>query len=144
MVDEVMTMKRLREGLEGVYDLDSVDDCQQVIRMLVRDLNIARLKEKEAEGKTKELALSVLSDNRKRAEELAKSVVKPGQKKRVNVLGFLLAMSQEMEGAEKLTNGKLADEILDKIWGSFDMSSKESALLGEAARRLKNGRKVAT
>ena len=144
MVDEVMTVARLKEGLEGVYDLDSAKDCKDVIRMLVRDLNLARAKEKEAEERTRTLAVAVTGGNVKEAEALARKVVEARRPRRPDVLTFLMSMGKEMEAAEKLTDARLAEEILDKVWGAFDMSGKESALLGEAARRLKDGREVAT
>ena len=34
-----MTIEELREKLEGVYDLGSAQDCEAVIRMLLRDLD---------------------------------------------------------------------------------------------------------
>jgi hypothetical protein len=90
------------------------------------------------------LAVAVTGGNVKEAEALARKVVEARRPRRPDVLTFLMSMGKEMEAAEKLTDARLAEEILDKVWGAFDMSGKESALLGEAARRLKDGREVAT
>jgi len=49
--------------------------------------------------------------------------------------GFIMAMSSNMTKVQKMTDDELAD-ALRTIWADLDMSSLESAVIGESMARL--------
>ena len=51
---------------------------------------------------------------------------------------FLLKMCDNVKKVEPMTNDELADALCNEIWADIDMSSRESALLSEAMRRIRD------
>jgi hypothetical protein len=133
-----MTLEKLQKNLDGVYDLRDTADCHAMIRFLLRDLDGSKAREKQAREKLKSLAASVLSDSFD-AKEKARNVLSAsgGKEDSTNAIKFILRMGEMMKAAEDMTNEQLSEEVLDKVWANLDMSSRESAVLGEMMARFK-------
>ena len=130
----------MEKRLGDIYDLNKVSDCQQVIRVLLRDLQ--RRCEDSCSDKLKSLTRLVLSDN-PRAKDIAREI-ESGSKPRTpeELVAFLERMSDSMDRAEKLTKAELVDEAI-KLWSRLPMDSWESAILDETIQRLKKARAFA-
>ena len=142
MNEATLTMEGLEDSLMGVFDLKDAGDCRTVIKTLLRDLNAARGREAKAVEETKTLALMALNmspDLQRKAREV---VVDASKSKGRDVMAFLLEMAGEMDKAKDMDDERLAQEVLDRVWGSFDMRGKESALLGELLERFNGSKDV--
>jgi len=64
-----MTIEQLQEKLEGTYDLNDLADCQSVIRMLLRDLDMANARAQRAATDLKSLSFMVNTGNPKASEK---------------------------------------------------------------------------
>lgn len=53
-------------------------------------------------------------------------------------MDFIKSMSDNTLLTEAMTNKELANALRDDVWAFCDMDSMESALIGEAFRRLGN------
>lgn len=129
-----LSFEELQEKLGDVFDFNSADDCKKVITMLVRDLKVARHRIEKLEHDSKLLAALVLN-HKDEMNDQAKEVLNMGKKGEVNIIEFMTTMSQTMEEAEKMDDETLIGEVLNQVWGNFDVSSLESALLGELIGR---------
>ena len=134
-----MTLEKLQESLDGVYDLRDTVDCHAVIRFLIRDLEGSKAREKQAREGFKSLAASVLAGDTIESKEKARDALSPSANKedRVNAAKFLLRMGKMMKSAEEMNDEQLSEEVLNRIWSNLDMSGKESAMLGEMLARFK-------
>jgi hypothetical protein len=132
-----MDFSEMKEKLEDIYDLNKVDDCRQVIQILLRDLQ--RRCEESCHDSLKVLAQMVLADNPK-AKEVARKV-EDGLKPRTTeqLVKFLKRMSESSDKVEHLTREELIEEGI-KLWSRLSMDSWESAVLDEMIQRIKKAR----
>ena len=133
-----VTLEKLQEKLNDVYDLRDTSDCHAVIRMLLRDVEGSKARENKYRVQLRSLAAAVLGEYYD-AKEKARDALSSSSPKEcpVNVMGFISKMAVMMKYAEDMTDEKLASEVLDRVWANLDMSSGESALLGEMMERFK-------
>lgn len=133
-----VTLEKLQESLDGVYDLRDTVDCHSVIRFLLRDLEGSKARERQARERLRSLAASVISGDFAAKEKAHEALAPAGVKDEpANAVKFILRMGEMMKAAEDMTNDQLSEEVLDKVWANFDMSSRESAVLGEMMARFK-------
>jgi hypothetical protein len=127
----------LQSRLDGTYDLSDPVDCKAVIKMLLRDLDIANARSQKSLADLRSLSFMINVGNPK-ASEKAVSVLS-GSDKRTgdNVVDVLLRMSGEMSRAEELTDKDLTDEVLREVWGNLDFDGRPSAVLEEMIQRFK-------
>lgn len=130
-----LTIEKLQENLRGTYDLADISDCQAVIRMLIRDLNLAHARGDKAEQDLKTLAFSV-RHNQLRASELAEEIMERAKVPPSNMIDFLQRMSEEVIRAEELSDADLTGEVFEMVWGEMDVDSRESAVLSEMLSRF--------
>lgn len=131
--------ERLQRNLEGVYDLDKAEDCRKVIEVLLRDLEEANARASDARSGLKSLALMVTSGNQD-MRDAARKVLLDGSGRRVDMLGYVMRMVGQMDDVRTLPDDVLVSEVLDKVWVSYDMSGRESALVAEVLDRFKGKR----
>lgn len=129
-----ITMDRLRDSLEGVFDFDNPKDCEKVIGSLLKSLNESRKRQEEAEERLKELVRRVKAGD---PSAVSFASGEEGKGKGMGALGFILKMAGEMDSVSSLSDSELANELMNGVWASYDISGRESALLGEAIKRLK-------
>lgn len=129
-----MEIKDLQDKLQGVYDLTDAVDCQSVIRMLLRDLDVEKKRAETARNEMLTLAdLTVKGD----AEALEKAKLFLERKKtKHSVIDFMQRMCNSMDAAEVLSDEKLVDEAIH-IWAEYNMDSKESSVLDELIHRFR-------
>ena len=132
-----MDIRELQDKLIGVYDFTNALDCQAVISMLLKDLEIEKKTTQILSGELKTLATAVVDE---KPEAISKATVITGggsrTRSKVSVMGFLERMSLKMTEAESMTDEQLREALL-QIWAEYDMDSKESSVLGEVLERLK-------
>ena len=126
----------LQEKLDGVYDLSNVDDCRKMIDSLLRSILDKSMCIEQSQNQLKLLALMVVNGNPD-AVEKAKDVMAGSGKSKTELLDFLMGMASTMKEAEGMTNKQVISEVTDMIWAGFDISSRESAVLGEMIHRMK-------
>ena len=134
-----MNIRELKEKLQGVYDFSNAVDCQAVISMLLKDLTLESKRADLLSGELKVLA-KLVSDGKPEGKVRADNIIN-GIKQKVDVMGFLGRMSDNMTKAEQMTDTQLHDEVM-QMWGEYDMASKESGALGELLKRFKEGNHV--
>lgn len=135
-MDGVRTIEELQGKLEGVYDLERVEDCRKVIGVLLRSIVEKAAAGDQAQERLKMLSLMVINGNPE-ARDKAREVMAGSGKTKKEVMDFLMSMAGTMHAAEGLTNKQLIAEVTDTVWGTLDMSSRESAVLGELIYRAK-------
>ena len=131
-----MTVEQLQEKMDGVYDFNDITDCQSVIGMLLRDIELSHLREEQTAHDLKTLAGAVKNDFSK-ADELAEAALASKRKSPVQVFNFLRQMASEVNRSEKLSDVELTDEVLTLVWGGLDMDGRPSAVLEEMINRFK-------
>ena len=135
-MDGIRTLDELQEKLDGVFDLNQADDCQKVIETLLRTIRDRDEAAQKAQDDLKMLALLVMNESLE-ARIKAKEIMTVSKKGKSGVGEFILKMFNSMIDATKLSNKQIIEEVTSKIWGSLDMSSRESAVLGELLLRSK-------
>lgn len=135
-MDGARTLDELQEKLDGVFDLNRADDCQKVIETLLRTVRDRDSVTQKAQDDLKMLALMVINDNPE-VRTRARESVMGHSKGKVSVGEYILKMFTSMTDANGMTNKELISEVTGSIWGSLDMSSRESAILGELLFRTK-------
>lgn len=132
-----MKIEELQEKLQGTYDLTDLADCQSVIRMLLRDLDMANARAQRTGTDLKALAFMVDRKDPKaldRAGQILAGVPKcPGEE----VIQTLMRMSDEITRAEELGDKDLTAEVFREVWGNLDFDGRGSAVLEEMIRRFK-------
>jgi hypothetical protein len=139
-----MELKELQEKLAGVYDLTTSIDCQAVIRMLLRDADIIRT-EAEAIRKQVNFLAFLVVENSPSVKDTARRILSKNNikvKSPAEMMDFLMRMGEEDKRAEKLSKEELEEESY-KIWGNYNMDSRESAVIGELIQRFKKARAFA-
>jgi len=131
-----MNIGELEKRLEGTHNFSDIKDCHSVIKMLLRDLDIARKGEDKKEKGLKTLALAV-RHNPVESEELAEQALSKHKNVPKNILSFLKGMSEEMIQAENLSDEVLTDNVLKDVWGDLDLNGRPSAVLEEMIRRFR-------
>ena len=132
-----MNIGELEKRLEGTHNFSDIKDCHAVVKMLLRDLDIARKGEDKKEKGLKTLALAV-RHNPVKSEELAEQALSKHKNVPKNILSFLRGMSEEMIQAENLSDEVLTDNVLKDVWGDLDLNGRPSAVLEEMIRRFRN------
>jgi hypothetical protein len=134
-----MTLEKLQESLDGVYDLRDTMECHAVIRFLIRDLEGSKAREKQAREGFKSLAASVLAGDTIESKEKARDALSPtvNKEERANAAKFILKMGKMMKFAEDMNDEQISEEVLQRVWANLDMSGQESAMLGEMLARFK-------
>jgi cytochrome c556 len=135
-MDRVRTIEELQDKLDGVYDLETVDDCRKIISMLLRTEFDRDVLFKQSQDKLKNLAIMVVNENPQEKDQAREALSKSGKSKR-SLMSFMTDMSKEMDSASSITNNQLITAVTDQIWSVFDISSRESSILGEMIERLK-------
>jgi len=135
-MDGVRTIEELQDKLDGVYDLRDVEDCRKVLGVLLRSIEEKSAYGSLAYDRLRMLALMVINGNPE-ARDKAREVMAGSGKSKKEVMDFLMNMAGTMKQAESLTNKQLIAEVTDTVWGVLDMSSRESAVLGELIYRTK-------
>ena len=126
----------LQEKLDGVYDLLKVDDCRKMIDVLLRSILDKSNCLEQTQNQLKMLALMVVNDNPS-ARDKACEVMAGSGKSKAELMDFLMGMANTMKEAEGMTNKQIISEVTDMIWSGLDISSRESAVLGEMIHRMK-------
>jgi hypothetical protein len=138
-----MRLEGLRERVKGTYDLDKAEDCQKVIKVLLRGSDNAHRTAEEAKTKLRALALDVVNERFEAKERAATALRddKPVKRNAGELMGFLSKMAKEITLAEDMTDEELVSEILNGLWANLDLHSEDSALLGELVRRFQGGKR---
>ena len=126
----------LQEKLDGVIDFQQVDDCRKMIDVLLRSILDKSNCLEQTQNQLKMLALMVVNDNPS-AIEKAREVMAGSGKSKAELMDFLMGMANTMKEAEGMTNKQIISEVTDIIWSGLDISSRESAVLGEMIHRMK-------
>jgi len=132
-----MTIEQLQEKLEGTYDLNDLADCQSVIRMLLRDLDMANARAQRAATDLKSLSFMVNTGNPKASEKAEDVLAGMPKRSGERVMDTLRRMSSEISRAEDLPNEQLTDEVFREVWGNLDFDGRPSAVLEEMIHRFK-------
>lgn len=130
-----MDRKEFQEKLDGVYDLNKVDDCQKVIDVLLRDLERHKGIEDAITARLTVLAelIAVGSpDAKRKATEI---LAKEENKSASSIVNFLFRMADQTKRAENLDDKALLKE-LNRIWSGFPTDLWESAVLAEVVCRF--------
>jgi hypothetical protein len=135
-MDGIKNIGELQEKLDGVYDLEQLEDCRKMIDVLLRSICEKEIVALRSQDQLHILALMVVNRNSE-ARDKALEVLSGSRKSRVKVIDFLTSMADTMKLSEAMTNEQLVTEVTDKIWMGLDMSSRESAVLGEMIFRIK-------
>jgi hypothetical protein len=77
----------------------------------------------------------VVNENPEARDKAREALVKSGKTK-AEVYDFLMDMAKTMQDAEDMAEWQLISEVTG-IWAGLDMSSRESAVLGEMIYRMK-------
>lgn len=128
-------MLKLENGLDGVYDLNNVQDCRKVIQVLLRDVAKSNARATDSLVKLKGLALKVMSGSSD-VKDAARAALTDGASGGVDVLGYMMRMVQEMSNVRAMHDDVLVSEVIDKVWANYDMSGNESALVAELIERF--------
>jgi len=136
-------LKQLQKRVDGAYDLRDVDDCHAVIQRLLRDLSLSRENEKELRRSLRTLALMVINSSIE-AKNKAHEILATPKKDKVGVVQSLYRMATQIRVAQRMSDKKLYDEVLNKVWSNLDASSMEAAVLGEMMSRFKGRLRVST
>ena len=136
MSASITTIEELEAKLDGVLDLNDVTDCRKMIGTLLRSIRDKEQAAQRMQDQLKSLAIMVLGD-KPEAHEKAREIVAGAKSSAPNLLGFLYQMAQTMADAEKMPDKQLIDEVMNTIWANYDMSSRESSILGEMIERMK-------
>jgi hypothetical protein len=131
------TIEELEEKLDGVYDLNQVNDCRTVIEVLLRSLREKSESAQKDQDDLKMLALMVVND-KPDAREKAKGVLAPVQKDKKEVVDYLMGMVETTKLAKEMSTEQLILEVTNTVWADLNMSGRESAMLGELLFRMKN------
>jgi hypothetical protein len=126
----------LQDKLDGVFDLNQTEDCQKVIETLLRTVRDREQAAQKSQDDLKMLALMVMNENPE-ARRKALDVMTVSKKGKSGVGAYIMRMFNTMTEAKEMTNKQLLSEVTGKIWGCMDMSSRESAILGELLFRTK-------
>ena len=135
-MDGVRSVEELQERLEGVYDLNRAEDCWKVIGVLLRSVRQEKATAQQAVDRLKTLALMVVNENPAVRDKAREAIAGSGKSKK-ELFDFLMDMAKTMDSASELSNKQLVGEVTDTIWAELDMSSRESAVLGELIYRMK-------
>ena len=135
-MDGARNIEELQTKLDGVYDLTQVDDCRKMIEVLLRSIRDRDTTAQQAQDRLKMLALMVTNDNPE-AKDKAREALSNSGKSKAAVWDFLMKMVRTMEAAEAMPTEQLLSEVMNTIWAEFDMSSRESSILGELIYRVK-------
>ena len=135
-MDGAKTIEQLQEKLDGVYDLSQAEDCRKVIEVLLRSTNESKQTAQQTQDQLRMLALMVVNGNPE-ARDKAREVMAGSGKTKAEVFDFLMAMSKTMEAATAMSTKQFIMEVTDTVWAGLDMSSRESAVLGELIFRTK-------
>lgn len=135
-MDGVMNIDELQDRLDGVYDLNQVDDCRKMIEILLRSVREKTALEKQCRDNLKMLALMVINGNPE-ARELAKEAMAGSGKSKKDVVDFLKQMALRIKEADDMTNHQLIQDVIDSVWSGLSLNSHESAVLGEMISRTK-------
>jgi hypothetical protein len=135
-MDGIKNIGELQEKLDGVYDLEQLEDCRKMIDVLLRSIREKEMVALRSQDQLHILALMVVNRNPE-AREKALEVTSGSEKPKVKVIDFLTSMADTMKSSEAMTNEQLITAVTDKIWMGLDMSSRESAVLGEMIFRIK-------
>ena len=130
-----MDRKEFQGKLDGVYDLNKVDDCQKVIDVLLRDLERHKGIEDAVTARLTVLAelIAVGSpDAKRKATEI---LAKQENRSASSIVNFLFRMADQTKRAENLDDKALLEE-LNRIWSGFPTDLWESAVLAEVVRRF--------
>lgn len=130
------TIEELQEKLDGVYDLEKVEDCRKVIGVLLRSIRDKDNTAQSSQDQLKMLAIMILNGNPE-SREKAREVLAGTGKTKKEVMAFLMSMAGTMKEAEVMPNKQLIAEVTDAIWAGYDMASRESSILGEMIFRYK-------
>lgn len=128
-------MSLIVNRLNELCNLQDIDECRRVISVLAGDLELSNSKLKEANERLQALAVMVLNLSPDLQNEAKRIMFE--NKSGGNTWKFITTMVSNMEEVSSLLDKALVDEVLDKVWGGLDLSSTESALLGELIERFK-------
>lgn len=135
-MDGVRTIEELEEKLDGVYDLNQVEDCRKVIEVLLRSIQEKSVSAQQNQDRLKTLAIMVINGNPEAREKAKEALAISGNTKR-EVFDFLMGMVNTSKEATALTTKQLISEVTDTVWSELNMSGRESAVLGEMIFRMK-------
>lgn len=133
----VKNLDGLREKLEGVFDLDTLEDCHKIIGAILRSNNDKTKNLEDAKSRLNVLAWLVINGNPKALADAEDIVNISRDKRKSNVLEVLNVMASSMANTEGLNDEKLVEAMFDKVYPNFDISSEESAILDELILRFK-------
>jgi hypothetical protein len=137
VMDAAKNIEDLKDKLDGVFDLDKLEDCQRIVGVLLRSIQSEKKAGQQSLSDLRTLAIMVIGDNPK-ARDKARDVMSVAKKNPSQVYNFLMEMARTMQEAQAMKDEELINAVMDKIWSGFDGASMESALLGELVNRMKN------
>lgn len=135
-MDGVKTIEELQAKLAGVFDLSEVDDCRKIIGVLLRSMGEKESSSQSCQNNLKMLAMMVVNGNPE-ARDKATEVLTGSRKSKNEMWDFLVGMAKTMEQATSMTTEQIISEVMEKVWSPLDMSSRESAVLGELIFRTR-------
>lgn len=135
-MDGAQTIEEMAEKLDGVYDLNKVEDCRTMIEVLLRSIREKSATAQKDQDKLKMLALMVINGSPDAREKAKEALASSGTSKK-EVLAFLMGMVKMSKEATAMSSKQLIAEVTDSVWDGLDMSGRESAILGEMISRMK-------
>ena len=132
-----MTLEQLQERLQGTFDLTDLADCQSVIRMLLRDLDMSNARAERTGTDLKALAFMVHRGVPKAGEKAEQILSGMPKRPGAEVMASLMKMSEEIHRAEDLDDKTLTDEVFKEVWADLHIDGRPSAVLEEMIARFK-------
>lgn len=112
-----MNIDKLQQKLEGVFDLNSVEDCRSVITSLLNNLKAEEMAKENAENRLKALA-SLVSDGKPNAKEVAQSIAAEAGEK--SVKGVKKADERKAKSAQMRRLIRESNDINEK-WDMVEL-----------------------
>ena len=135
-MDGIRNIEELEKKMDGVYDLNEVDDCRKIIGVMLRSIREKDILAQQYQDRLKMLSIMVVNENLK-AKEKAQEFLSGVGKSKSEVMGFLLGIAETMKAATEMETKEIIDEVTHTVWSTMDMSSRESAVLGELIERMR-------
>jgi hypothetical protein len=135
-MDGVRNIEELQTRLDGVFDLGNVDDCRKMIDVLLRSIKEKDMAAQQSKDRLKLLSLMVINDNPDAKAKAREAMALSGSSKK-EVSNFMSDMVGMMNLADSMTTKQIITYVIENIWMEYDMSGRESAILGEMIRRMK-------
>jgi len=135
-MDGIENFEDLQEKLNGVFDLNRIEDCYKIINTLLISLKNEKQAGQKHLDALRSLAFMVIKNN-PQAREKACDIMSSKKQDNHKVYNFLMDMVNTINKAQGMTNEELIDAVMDKVWSGFDGASLESALLEELVLRMR-------